>query len=143
MRPVHLLGIGFVVGTVALGAMLAVMTLRWQESAYPGAGPAVASAAGTGATSGSPETVKGKAIFDQKCAACHTVGGGRKAGPDLKGVADKRPRDWLVRMIVEPDKLIASGDATVQQLVREYGMPMPNVGVSQQDAEAILAFLAQ
>ncbi len=143
MRSVHLLGMGFVVGAVALGAILTVMAFRWQESAYPSTGSVVAYAAHTGATAGSQDTAKGKAIFDQKCAGCHTVGGGKRMGPDLKGVTAQRSHDWLVRMIVEPDKLIASGDPIAAQLVKEYGTPMPNLGVSQQDAEAVLAFLAQ
>ncbi|MHB0871678.1 MAG: c-type cytochrome [Chloroflexota bacterium] len=143
MRSVHLLGMGFIVGAVALGAMLAVMSFRWQESAYPATGPVVASAAHNGATAGSRDTAKGKAIFEGKCAGCHTVGGGKRTGPDLKGVTAQRSHDWLVDFIVAPDKVIASGDPIAAQLVKEYGMPMPNLGVSQQDAEAVLAFLAQ
>ncbi len=65
------------------------------------------------------------------------------AGPDLKGVTSNRPHDWLVNFIVAPDKVIASGDPTAQQLVKEYGMPMPNLGVSNADAQAILAYIAQ
>lgn len=86
---------------------------------------------------------QGKSVFDQKCASCHSIGGGKLIGPDLKGVTGQRPHDWLINFITTPDKVIASGDATAKQLVGEYGMPMPNVGVSQQQAEDILAYIQQ
>ena len=90
---------------------------------------------------GNPD--QGKTVFDQKCTGCHSIGGGKRAGPDLKGVTAQRPHDWLVRQIVEPEKLVAEKDPTVQQLVSEYGAPMPNVGVNQQQATDVLAYIAQ
>ncbi len=84
---------------------------------------------------------QGQASFEQKCKACHSIGGGKLAGPDLKGVTEKRDKAWLAKFIVSPDKLIAQGDPLAKQLVQEYGMPMPNLGVSQQEAENILAYL--
>lgn len=41
----------------------------------------------------------GRAIFDQKCAPCHTIGGCKKIGPDLRGVTERRKRDWLIRWL--------------------------------------------
>ena len=147
MRSVHVLGLGMLAGAIALGAMLSAMTYRWQVEAFPEATPTVASAAapsgGTaGAAAATQDTARGKALFDGKCAACHTIGGGKKVGPDLKGVASHRPHDWIISFITAPDQVIASGDATAAQLVKEYGMPMPNVGVSKADAEAILAYIS-
>ena len=40
-----------------------------------------------------------------------------------------------------PDQVIASGDPTAQALLKEYGAPMPNVGVNQQQAEQLLAYI--
>lgn len=84
---------------------------------------------------------EGQAIFQQKCQSCHTVGKGRTVGPDLQGVTSKRDRSWLVKFITAPDQVIAQGDPTAKQLVQEFGMPMPNLGVSEKDAEALLAYL--
>ena len=36
-----------------------------------------------------------KALFEQKCAACHTIGKGRLVGPDLAGVNKRRSKKWL------------------------------------------------
>lgn len=144
MRSVHVLGVGLVIGSVALGAMLAVTTYRWQAEAMSEQGAAAVATPATpqpAAPVAAQDTSQAQTLFSQKCAGCHSIGGGRLAGPDLKGVTDLRPRDWLVRMIVEPDKLIASGDATAQQLVQEYGMPMPNLGISTADAEAIVSYI--
>ena len=64
--------------------------------------------------------------FQQNCASCHTIGGGRLAGPDLEGVGERRERDWLVRFVRDPKAVIDSGDAVAQQLLSEArGVVMP------------------
>ncbi len=84
---------------------------------------------------------QGQAIFEQSCKSCHSIGGGRLVGPDLKSVTERRERDWLIRFIVSPDELIAQGDPLAKQLVEEYGIPMPNMGLSQSEAEEVLAYI--
>ena len=86
---------------------------------------------------------QGKTVYQQKCVACHTIGKGQLVGPDLKGVTTKRDRAWLVRWIVEPDKMLAEGDALATQMLADFNnVPMPNLGVTQAESEAILAYLA-
>ncbi len=85
---------------------------------------------------------QGKELFDKQCAGCHTIGGGDGGGPDLKGVGEKRPGDWMVRVIVEPDKLTAAKDPFQVELVKKYGYEMPNLGVSREDAQKIITYLA-
>ena len=95
--------------------------------------PAVANAA---------DADTGKQIFQEKCVACHTVGGGPLVGPDLKGVTAKRPREWLAQWIAAPDAMIAKKDPIATELLREWrNVPMPNMGISATDATAILAYL--
>lgn len=86
---------------------------------------------------------QGKELFDKHCASCHTVGGGDSGGPDLKGVAARRPAEWMVRMIVEPDKLTAGKDPVQTELVKKYGFEMPNLGISPESAKAIVAYLSE
>ncbi|MEA5115580.1 MAG: c-type cytochrome [Geobacteraceae bacterium] len=89
-------------------------------------------------------TDEGQTIFRAKCASCHTVGGGRLVGPDLKGVTATRDRDWLEKFIATPDKMIEGGDPVAKSLLKEYGgVAMPNLGLSSSQVEAVLAFLAQ
>ncbi|MBI4284718.1 MAG: c-type cytochrome [Chloroflexi bacterium] len=89
------------------------------------------------------DAAKGEAIFKQKCAACHTVGGGKTVGPDLKDIGAKRDREWLTRFITEPDKVLAAKDPIATALLQEYNnIPMPNMGISKTEVEDVLAFLA-
>lgn len=91
--------------------------------------------------SGNARADGGKEFFESRCAGCHTIGGGDGAGPDLKGVGAQRSAQWLARVITEPDKLTAEKDATQMALVKKFGMEMPNLGVSREDALKIVAFL--
>lgn len=87
---------------------------------------------------------QGQAAFEQKCKSCHTIGGGRTVGPDLKGVTAQRDRSWLIEIIVAPDQLIGRGDPTATEMVKQYnGLKMPNIGVTPQEAEAVLAYIEQ
>lgn len=87
-------------------------------------------------------TPTGQTIFEQKCQSCHTIGAGRLLGPDLKGVTSQRDRDWLVRFITAPDQLVAQGDPIARQLVQQYGMPMPNMGLSTEEVKEVLVYIA-
>ena len=87
-------------------------------------------------------TTDGEAIFQDKCAGCHTVGAGQLAGPDLKGVTAQRDRDWLARFIAEPDKMLAEGDPIATGLLQEFNnLPMPNQGLSEEQVAAVIAYL--
>ncbi len=85
---------------------------------------------------------RGKAIFESKCVACHTIGGGDLVGPDLKNVTVARDRGWLTRFIVEPDRMLAEGDAVAVELLKKFrNITMPNLGLSKTDAEDVLAYI--
>ena len=83
----------------------------------------------------------GKALYEEHCAACHTIGGGDSVGPDLKGVTDRRKAGWLGRVIAEPDRLTAESDPEQLALVKKWGMEMPNLGLSLENAWEIIEYL--
>ncbi len=84
----------------------------------------------------------GQSTFQQKCAACHTIGGGPTLGPDLKGVTATQDRNWLLAFTLTPDKLIAQKDPRAMQLLQEFkNIPMPNLGLTEADANAVLDYL--
>lgn len=91
----------------------------------------------------SADASKGEQLYQQKiCGSCHTIGGGRLVGPDLKGVTAKRERNWLIRWIVEPDKMLAEGDPFAKQIAQEYNnIPMPPSGATKAQVEDILAYI--
>ena len=100
--------------------------------------------AGT-STNGAPRTlgdVPGRALFVKACSACHRVGDGDHIGPDLAGMTQRRSRDWLIRFIVSPSKMIESGDPTALELLTRFrGLRMPELGLTETDAEDVITFV--
>ncbi len=86
--------------------------------------------------------VPGQAIFQQKCAACHHTGSERLIGPGLAGVTTRRDRAWVKQFIMQPERMLASGDSIAAALLQEYEIPMPNLGTTDAEAEALIAFLS-
>ncbi len=81
-------------------------------------------------------------LFQSRCAACHTVGGGDKIGPDLQGVVQRRDPAWLSRFIQEPDKVLAEGDATATGLFRQYKqVRMPNLRLGEEEVASLVSYL--
>lgn len=84
------------------------------------------------------------AFFKQNCASCHTIGGGRLVGPDLKNVTQRQPdRKWLVDFISDPNAKLDGGDPYATKLLNEArGMRMPKIpGVDPTFAGRLLAFI--
>jgi mono/diheme cytochrome c family protein len=80
--------------------------------------------------------------FRSKCAACHTHDG-KSVGPSLVGVTERRSREWLVRWISAPDRMIAAKDPAALELVKRHGgVPMPNLDLTEADAAALVDYLA-
>ncbi len=89
-----------------------------------------------------PRQQGGEAIFQQKCAACHTIGGGTLVGPDLSGVTNLRDVDWLTRWLSAPDKMLADGDPIAIELLKEFNnIPMPNLGLTDAEVADLIAYM--
>ena len=92
------------------------------------------------ATPTDPETVQGKLAFESKCLACHSVGEGRKLGPDIAGVTKRRSDAWLARWLEEPDKMLED-DADARAMLKEYNnIPMPNQSLSDVEIRQYLEY---
>jgi mono/diheme cytochrome c family protein len=59
--------------------------------------------------------------FNTNCKACHTIGGGVILGPDLKGVMDRKDREWLVDFIVDPESKLDSDPYAMELLAASPG----------------------
>lgn len=88
-----------------------------------------------------PSPDEGKQLFQMKCTACHTIGEGVRVGPDLKGVTERRDLAWLKRFILEPDRVLKEGDPIARAMLQEFGIPMPNLGLTVPQVEAAIAYL--
>jgi cbb3-type cytochrome oxidase cytochrome c subunit len=63
------------------------------------------------------------------------------AGPDLAGVEQRRSKEWLTKWLMQTDVMLAS-DSTAMALLAEWkGIKMPKQTLSEQDVDAILAYL--
>ncbi len=57
--------------------------------------------------------------FKQNCLSCHTIGGGRLTGPDLKNLADRNDRTWFLKWMQDPQGVLNNGDPYAVRLQKE------------------------
>jgi len=78
--------------------------------------------------------------FRQKCMSCHTIGGGRLTGPDLKDVSKRKDREWLIGFMIDPRGYIDRGDPYALKILEESrNVPMPTLpGLTRERAENLL-----
>jgi nitrite reductase (NO-forming) len=83
----------------------------------------------------------GEKLFLAKgCTPCHTLGKGRKVGPDLAGVSQRRSREWLRRWLENPQAMIAS-DPAAREMAREYPVSMPDPRLTEPEIRHLLDYL--
>lgn len=84
----------------------------------------------------------GQSLYIKMCAACHTIGGGDRVGPDLLGLPERRQRDWIVSYITAPEAARARKDPIAMALREKYrAVRMPNLDLSEDDVADVLAYL--
>ena len=88
----------------------------------------------------SEETIS---FFKLNCMSCHTIGGGRLTGPDLKGAIERADEAWLVDFILDPKGVIDGGDPYAVELLRESrGVYMTKVpGIDRARAEKLVKLI--
>lgn len=92
------------------------------------------------ATPTDPAAVQGKLDFESKCLACHSIGRGKKLGPDLYGVTKRRSDDWLTKWLKSPEKMLES-DADAKALLKEFNnVPMPNQNLADKEINQYLKY---
>lgn len=110
----------------------------WRDQVHP-----LASAATAGKPSVLSET-PGQALFIKACSACHSIGQGIIVGPDLAGVLGRRERTWLKSFMMSPDGMRAKKDPVAVALDEKFpNVSMPNLGLSDGDADDLLVYLAR
>ena len=95
------------------------------------------------------DAVKGKALFNQNCAACHSLNR-KMTGPALANVESRLAedegldREWLNAWIKNSSGMISSGDAYAVKIYNEYNQAAmtPNPTLSNTDIDDILAYTA-
>jgi cytochrome c551/c552 len=78
----------------------------------------------------------------QQCKACHSIGGGKLIGPDLKGVTEKYSEEWLIKFIQNSQELIAAGDEQAVKVFNEYNkIPMPPHALTDDQVRGLLVYI--
>ncbi|NQU66450.1 MAG: c-type cytochrome [Candidatus Marinimicrobia bacterium] len=83
--------------------------------------------------------------FQTNCQACHTIGGGKLIGPDLKDVETRQTREWLINWITDPASVLASGDPYAAKiLIEANNVPMvPSPGINAELAARLLDYILE
>ncbi|GAB4040102.1 c-type cytochrome [Spirosoma jeollabukense] len=118
--------------------LLSNSQVKAQDSA---SAPAAAAPAGGGG-----DVEKGKTLFTNNCAQCHSITAEKVVGPGLKGIESRAPgKDWLHKWIRNSSAVIASGDAYANQVFNANGKVQMSSfpSLSDADIDGILAYIAQ
>ena len=80
----------------------------------------------------------GENVFVLKCSACHKIDK-RFVGPALRGVTQRRSPEWIMNMILDPEKMIKE-NPIAKQLLAEYLAPMANQNLTKDETRSILEY---
>jgi len=84
---------------------------------------------------------KGNKLFIVKCTICHEIKED-KIGPALYGVTKKRTPEWMLNMMLAPEKMLVE-DPDARRLASSYDGVMTNMGLQPEEAIAVLEYLRQ
>lgn len=87
---------------------------------------------------------RGQSLFQNRgCVGCHSIGKGKRSGPDLAGVTRRRDLDWLRRWMKNPTPMFET-DSIAKALLAEYNNTrMPNLRLKDDEVEALLQYMQQ
>ncbi len=66
------------------------------------------------------DAAEGETLFKNNCAACHNTSDEVLVGPGLKGISERRPIEWIVKWVHNPQAVIASGDKYANDLYNKF-----------------------
>ncbi|MFO1462595.1 MAG: multicopper oxidase domain-containing protein [bacterium] len=113
------------------------------EPAKPAPTPAAQAPAEAGTASAGLQDMPGAKLFKTKtCVTCHTIGQGKRIGPDLKGLFARRDEAWLRKYIPDATKATKE-DPIAMQLKAEYKTQMPKLPLTDEELNQILAYLKE
>lgn len=81
----------------------------------------------------------GKIIYEKMCTACHKPNK-KHIGPAPKGILSRRSPEWIMNMILAPEKMVKE-DPLAKDLLMEFnGSPMANQNLTKDEARAVLEY---
>ena len=91
---------------------------------------------------------KGRELFKQNCAVCHSLSDQKITGPGLKGIYDRVPKPeeaWLIKYICNSKKVRESGDAYALNIYKEnesYEMTAFDSVLTEKQIKSIIAYIS-
>ena len=87
---------------------------------------------------------RGQSLFQNRgCIGCHSIGKGKRSGPDLAGVTQRRSLEWLRRWLANPTSMFDT-DSTAKALLAEFNNTrMPNLRLKPEEVDALLQYIQQ
>ena len=67
-----------------------------------------------------PMVNKGKQVFENKCAGCHSLGGAQASASDLSDGLSKRKPEWIMNMIYNPNVAVWTNKSEETSLKKCY-----------------------
>ncbi len=119
----------------AAGATASTLT---PEQMRDGVGPVTAPVT-VPATIDATLVKEGEDIFTTKCSACHRLDR-RYVGPALGQVTQRRTPAYVMNMILDPTEMTQK-HPIAHQLLATHMTQMPNLGLTQAQARAVLEYL--
>jgi glucose/arabinose dehydrogenase/mono/diheme cytochrome c family protein len=92
-------------------------------------------------SSDSASIARGETAFTQNCSSCHNfIQDG--IGPQLAGVTEKVPAEWISQFIHDPKKTIDAGDKRAKMLFDQYHTVMPSfANLGDEKLNDIIAYI--
>ncbi len=82
---------------------------------------------------------KGKEVYEKMCTACHKVDK-RFIGPAPKGILERRSPEWVMNMILAPERMVREDPLAKDLLIEFNGSPMANQGLTEEEARQVLEY---
>jgi hypothetical protein len=82
---------------------------------------------------------QGEAVYNQMCLACHRIGK-KFIGPAPNGILERRTPEWVMNMILAPEKMVKEDPLAKDLLIEFNGSPMANQGLTEEQARAVLEY---
>lgn len=81
----------------------------------------------------------GKEVYDKMCTACHKAEK-KFIGPSPKGILQRRSPEWVMNMILDPEKMVKEDQLAKDLLIEFNGSPMANQNLTKDEARAVLEY---
>ena len=83
---------------------------------------------------------KGQVLFQEKCSVCHKFDQ-KLIGPPLANVTQRRSPEWIMNMILNPERMIRE-NPTAMALLKDFdNVEMENQNLSKSEARSVLEYL--